>query len=219
MLDHLADLYGPLVDHVVVVVHPSFEPAIAAWAGARKGVSIVRQDDPTGMLDAVLLASPVVTERAPDAVWITWGDQIAILPSTIARLASAMDGPPAPALALPTVNTAMPYTHFARDGAGRIVRFLQRREGDAMPATGESDVGVFAMRREIFESDLHLYAEQVPRGTATGERNFVPFVAWLAARQRVVTVPCGDPREAIGVNTPDDLEQVAAWLRERGSAA
>jgi hypothetical protein len=85
-----------------------------------------------------------------------------------------------------------------------------------MPEEGESDMGLFAMPRATFEQELQDYARDVPRGLATGERNFLPFVPWLAQRKAVATLPCTDPMEAIGINTPDELRQVEAWLRTRG---
>jgi bifunctional UDP-N-acetylglucosamine pyrophosphorylase/glucosamine-1-phosphate N-acetyltransferase len=215
MLDYLADLYSPFVDRVAVIAHPSFASDVERWARGRERVSVAEQPSPTGMLDAVLVASQAVRRFAPDFVWITWGDQIGVLPSTLRNLAAAMEVTPPPALALPTVMIANPYTHFDRDASGRIVRLRQRREGDAMPPEGESDMGVFAMTRETYQADLHTYAVEVPAGSVTGERNFVPFVAWLAARKPVATCPCTDPREAIGINTPAELDSIAAWLRER----
>ena len=215
MLEHLADRYRAWVDATVVVVHPSFADEVREWAGSRNGVSVAEQVTPTGMLDAICLAAPFVTERQPDMIWITWADQIGVLPDTLRRLAEAGTRPPRPAMVLPTVSTTDPYTHFDRDPGGRIVRLLQRREGDRMPVVGESDMGLFALSRETFEHDLPAYAAQVTSGAGTGERNFVPFVPWLAARQDVRTIPCSDPMERIGINTPQELEQVAAWLRTR----
>jgi len=84
-----------------------------------------------------------------------------------------------------------------------------------MPDHGESDMGLFALTRETFEQDLRAYARGVPRGSTTGERNFVPFVPWLAQRKVVATFPCTDPMEAVGINTPDELRQVEEWLRSR----
>lgn len=216
MLDHLADLYRPFVEHIVVIAHPSFAGEIEAWARTRSGVTVAEQAEPTGMLDAVLLADPAVRARRPDAVWITWADQVGVLPATVQRLAEAGARTPPPALALPTVTRPEPYTHFERDAAGRLARFLQRREGDAMPAEGESDMGLFGLVRETFERDLQDYAADVPPGSGTGERNFVPFVPWLAQRKEVVTFPCTDPTEAIGINTPEELAVIEAWLRSRG---
>jgi bifunctional UDP-N-acetylglucosamine pyrophosphorylase / glucosamine-1-phosphate N-acetyltransferase len=215
MLDHLVDRYRTFVDRVVVVAHPAFSDRVRAWADSNPQIAVTEQPSPTGMLDAILLAAPFVTRDAPRDVWITWADQVGVLPATLERLAAVTGGAPPPALALPTVKRRDPYTHFERDAAGRLSRFLQRREGDAMPAEGESDMGVFAMTRDTFERELPAYAAAVPPGTATGERNFVPFVAWLAPRRPVVTFPCTDPMEAIGINTPEDLRQVEAWLRAR----
>jgi len=215
MLDRLADLYDRFVDHILVIAHPAFSDRVRAWGDRRGGVSVAEQASPTGMLDAILLARPCVDALAPDELWITWADQVGVLPATLDRLSAVTGQPATPALALPTVKRRDPYTHFERDAAGRLTRFLQRREGDVMPAEGESDMGVFAMPRATFEIDLVDYAAQVPAGNATGERNFVPFVAWLAQRKNVVTFPCTDPMEAIGINTPEELRQVEDWLRTR----
>jgi CTP:molybdopterin cytidylyltransferase MocA len=215
MLDHLAELYRSFVDETVVVANPAFAGDIVEWGRHSGRVSVVVQPAPTGMLDAILLAAPIVREKAPDEIWITWSDQVGVLRETVQRLAVATSADPRPALALPTVARRDPYIHFERDGAGRISRLLQRREGDRMPEQGESDMGLFAMPRQSFELDLQDYARDVPPGTTTGERNFLPFVPWLAQRRLVATFPCTDPMEAVGINTPDELRQVEAWLRSR----
>ena len=64
-------------------------------------------------------------------------------------------------------------------------------------------------------NDLPRYAAETGPAPSTGERNFLPFIAWMATRATVVTCPCTDPREAIGVNTPEDLAAVAAYLASR----
>jgi bifunctional UDP-N-acetylglucosamine pyrophosphorylase/glucosamine-1-phosphate N-acetyltransferase len=219
MLDHLADLYAPLVQHIVVVAHPSFARDVTAWAAARGNVSVAEQAQPTGMLDAILAAATDVRARRPKDVWITWADQVGVLPETLRRLDEAMLSTPVPALALPTVRKADPYIHFDRDASGHITRLLQKREGDAMPPYGESDMGVFALHADAFDRDLDDYARDVAPGAGTGERNFLPFVPWIARRSTVVTVPCTDSREAIGINTPDELATVEQWLRARGPRA
>ena len=117
---------------------------------------------------------------------------------------------------MPTVRREHPYIHLERDAEGRVVRVLQRREGDGMPADGESDMGLFSLARETFERDLQAYAEAPAIGASTGERLFLPFAAWLARTRRIVTFPCTDPMEAVGINTSDDLHAVEAWLEARG---
>lgn len=218
MLDHLIDLYADYVDYTVVIAHPSFAGEVEAWADEAGYSEVVRQPSPTGMLDAILLAAPVVARLRPDAIWITWCDQVGVLPATVARLADASSGEPPPALAFPTVRRRDPYVHFARDAEGRIVDVRHRREGDVMPGEGESDMGLFSLSRSAFDHDLHQYASEVVPGQSTGERNFLPFIAWLSSRAAVVTFPCTDPMEAVGINTPEELRQVEAWLQTRVTA-
>ncbi|MGH9411226.1 MAG: nucleotidyltransferase family protein [Vicinamibacterales bacterium] len=218
MLDYLLSLYAPWIDSAVVVAHPSFADELRTHLRERWPMAeVVEQRERTGMLDAVLLAAPVIAQRLPDEVWVTWSDQVGVLPATADRLARAMAERPSPAMALPTVRHDRPYTHFERDASGAIVRFLQEREGEAMPQVGESDMGLFALSRAVYERELPEYATTATRGPATGERNFVPFVPWLAARAHVVTFPCADEREAIGINTPEDLLTMEAWLRGRSA--
>jgi CTP:molybdopterin cytidylyltransferase MocA len=68
---------------------------------------------------------------------------------------------------------------------------------------------------------LPAYAREVSIGTTTGERNFLPFIAWLAAsagrRGHVVTFPAVDDMEAVGVNTPEELQRVERYLIARES--
>ena len=76
-------------------------------------------------------------------------------------------------------------------------------------------MGVFSLSARAYFELLPEFARLERAGAATGERNFLPFLPWAAGRGRLVTFRCQDPREAIGVNTPDDRVQVEAFLRER----
>lgn len=219
MLDHLLDLSAPYVEAAVIVAHPSFSRDIAAhvdreW-NTRLRITIAEQTAPTGMLDAILMASRAVAAEQPDAVWIVWCDQVGLLPQTLARLASETEALPPPAMVFPTVWRADSYIHFDRDDSGRIRSVLHQREGDKLPAEGESDTGVFALSRAAYEIELPRFAREVQPGRATGERNFLPFIPWLAGHDTVITIPCTDPREAIGINTPEDMRTVEDWLRTR----
>ena len=81
-----------------------------------------------------------------------------------------------------------------------------------MPPAGESDAGLFALRLDTFRDALPRYAREAPVAK-TGERNFLPFIPWLAARARVTTFPLADPRQAVGVNTLEDLRSMETYLR------
>lgn len=216
MIEHLLALYAPVAERAVLVVHPGAAEIVRARLGDR--ADIVVQDVPTGMLDAILLATPVVARHRPRRVLVTWCDQVAIDPVTVARLGAATTAPADPALALLTCQRPEPYIHLARDADGRINRVLQRREGDAMPVSGESDAGVFDLSRRAYLELLPAFAQTRDVGAGTGERNFLPFIPWLAAREPVVTVACTSIEETVGVNTRDELALVERYLTERTAA-
>ena len=211
MIDRVLDLHAGYAARATVVVHPSAERAVRRHLRGRSHVDVVVQPQPTGMLDAIMLA--LTTEPlAAASVWITWCDQVAVHPDTIAELARVSESQPEAAVILPTVQAPAPYIHFARDGRGCIVRVLQRREGDAMPPVGESDIGLFSLSRHAAVRLLPDYAAAVAVGDATRERNFLPFIPWAAARAAVVTVPSAHAMDALGVNTADDLRRVESYL-------
>ena len=76
-----------------------------------------------------------------------------------------------------------------------------------MPAAAQAAVdGNFAI-----ECDIQLSSDGEAMVTLTDPSQ----PADLGSASGIVTVPCTDPREATGINTPDDLREVADWLRTR----
>jgi bifunctional N-acetylglucosamine-1-phosphate-uridyltransferase/glucosamine-1-phosphate-acetyltransferase GlmU-like protein len=176
-------------------------------------LTLVQQREPTGMLDAILLAHATAARVQPSSVWVTWCDQVAVHPRTIERLAARTSIASDAAMVMPTVMQPRPYIHLERDADGRIIRVLHRREGDPMPEVGESDMGLFALSPPTYLDRLPAYAAEVEIGRATGERNFLPFIPWLARTETVSTFGAENPMEAIGINTPQDLREVEEYLR------
>jgi bifunctional UDP-N-acetylglucosamine pyrophosphorylase/glucosamine-1-phosphate N-acetyltransferase len=218
MIDHLLALYAPHVEGVILVVSPGAKDMVSASVSdALPPISLVVQAEPTGMLDAILLGRPEIEVRRPRRILITWCDQVAIAPATVDAVVAAARRTPEPVLVMPTCVSDEPYVHLQRNAHRRIVEVLHRREGDAMPARGESDAGVFDLSRQGYLEWLPRYAADPAIGARTGERNFVPFAAWAAGRGDVITVPCSEPQEAIGINTPADLALLEAHLRTRRS--
>jgi bifunctional N-acetylglucosamine-1-phosphate-uridyltransferase/glucosamine-1-phosphate-acetyltransferase GlmU-like protein len=217
MLDWILELYRPYVSSVVVVVSPASRDAVARHllhAGVEATVLV--QESPTGMLDAILLAVPVAASVAASHVWVTWCDQVGVHPRTVRRLADLGDTRPSAALVMPTCERPQPYIHLLRGADGRIERILQRREGDHMPAVGESDMGLFSLSGRVFAQALPAWASQAGDvGEGTGERNFLPFIAAAEREGGVVTYPCVDPEESVGVNTPEELALIERYLSVR----
>ena len=216
MLNRLLMLYKEAVGRVVIVVNPASAEVVRRHVAGHPDaarIECVVQQAPTGMLDAILLGVPLAERFRPSSVWVTWCDQVAVHARTIEELAARTLPDAHDALVMPTVTRPAPYIHLQRDAAGRIVRVLHRREGDVMPPTGESDMGLFAMSPRAYGELLPAYAQAVEIGRATGERNFLPFIPWLAGTHAVTTFPCEDPMEAVGINTPEELAAVERYLR------
>jgi bifunctional UDP-N-acetylglucosamine pyrophosphorylase/glucosamine-1-phosphate N-acetyltransferase len=213
MLDWLLDLYLDRVDTITLVAQPAARDLIAhALRPRAPQARVALQETPTGMLDAVAIGIGATPLDPGQRVWVTWCDQIAVLPATLDRLEREEAST---ALCFPTVVQAPPYIHFERDPADRIVRVRQRRDGDAMPVTGESDMGLFSLSADAARQQLPLFAAGASASASTGERNFLPFIPWLAAMAAVRTFPASDPMEAIGVNTADERARVEAFLTRR----
>ena len=216
MIDHILPRYDPGADAVVVVVEPAARQLVADHAarGAALPITLAEQISPTGMLDAVLAGAPAALAHHPDRVWITWCDQVGISGQTVERLAALEAENPEAAVVLPIVAQPAPYIHFDRDAQGRLLAVRQWREGDDMPPAGTSDSGLFSLSREAFADFLPEYSLAAERGAATGERNFLPFLPWMASRRLVRTfeIPVDEAR---GINTPEDLAVVEQWLRGR----
>jgi bifunctional N-acetylglucosamine-1-phosphate-uridyltransferase/glucosamine-1-phosphate-acetyltransferase GlmU-like protein len=219
MIDYLFDLYRGFALRIVLVVHPLVKAQVKAHCDAiapHLEVDYASQEKPTGMLDAILLAAGVVRTSLPERVWITWCDQVGVHPDTIAMLHRLSGERAASHIVMPTARLESPYIHFERDSEGRISAVRQRREGDPMPSVGESDIGLFSLSRDGYFTWLPRFGSESSQSQGTRERNFLPFVPWMErAGHRVVTFPCTNDMEAIGINTPDERRQLEQYLRER----
>jgi bifunctional UDP-N-acetylglucosamine pyrophosphorylase/glucosamine-1-phosphate N-acetyltransferase len=214
MLDWILDRHRPFCAHVVLVVHPDDRAVVERYTRGRpEPMAIAEQAAATGMLDAILCGRERALTLPGDRIWITWCDQVLISRGTVDRLADCEGRAPNPAAAFPTCRQVNPYIHFDRATDGTLLAVRQRREGDEMPPVGESDAGLFSLARETLVFELPAFAQVAPRGPITRERNFLPFLPWLAKRAPVLTfdVP---PHEALGVNTPDDRIEAARRLAE-----
>ncbi len=224
MIDYLFDLYAPLIDHFVLVIHPFAAVALESHCSRlRLPIEFEIQLAPTGMLDAIMISQEVVRHHQPDQVWITWCDQIAVRRQTIERLAETATARKDAAVVMPTIIKPEPYIHWVRNERGEIVDLLQRREADDMPVSGEGDIGLFSLSRRAYLELLPRFAAEAGIGSATQERNFLPFIPWLAKQKdgetAVCTFPALDEIESVGINTKDDLALIEKYLSNEHTQA
>lgn len=218
MLEHLIRRHEPFVDRFIVVVAPATIRLFSSFVASRAApVDLVVQPQPSGMLDAITLAGQLVSAHGPTRIAVTWCDQIALTSGTLERLWHHAMSPSAAACVFPTLKVDRPYIHFERNQAGRIVGVRQRREGDSMPEVGETDMGLFDLSSDAYLRELPAFAAGAEASTVTGERNFLPFIPWLAARSTVDTLPGAATIETIGINTPDELAAIEAHLAREAS--
>jgi bifunctional N-acetylglucosamine-1-phosphate-uridyltransferase/glucosamine-1-phosphate-acetyltransferase GlmU-like protein len=215
ILEWLLDLLLPYCETAVFVLSPDgrkhVEPELERLAPARHRIAI--QETPSGMGDAVEIGAALVS--TPHTA-VIWGDQVAVRPASLESVLRLHEGTLAPDLTIPSVFRPNPYSHLERDEQRNIVRVLQAREGDAMPAGGESDAGLFCFRTTLLQRLLtELRDKPESRGAQTAEFNFLPAIP-LAVSQgcRVLTPHLMDLEETVGVNSAADALQVEPFLRK-----
>jgi bifunctional UDP-N-acetylglucosamine pyrophosphorylase/glucosamine-1-phosphate N-acetyltransferase len=217
MIDYLFDRYRSAVQRFVLVVHPSFEADVRRHVerlAPSLDIQYARQPEPTGMLDAIMLATDAARDKPAARLWITWCDQIGVHPDTIATLHEMSHEHADASAIVPTSRQPSPYIHLDRDAEGRIAAIRHKREGDEMPAVGESDMGLFSLSPDAYFNLLQQFSREATQAASTRERNFLPFLPWLVQRgHSVLTFPSTDEMEAIGINTPDDCRRLEAYLR------
>jgi hypothetical protein len=111
------------------------------------------------------------------------------------------------------VEVERPYVWVDVEAGDHVTRVGRQRDGDTAPLTGNSDLGLFGFPRDV---GLRSIAEEFPEGQDDDrERDFVYVLPRLSRDCILRTVDVIDPSEAIGINTPDDLERAASTLRSR----
>lgn len=189
---------SPLVDHIHLVLSPE---GAAAFPPLPANVSTSVQPAPTGMGDAIFRGFDVWSRY--DAVLVVWGDQVFVSPDTLSRALEALE--PGNKAVLPVTRMATPYVEYLFEG-DTLARVLQTREGDVTTPNGFSDVGTFLLRTDGLKEAWGKFLATAPRGSGTGEINFLPFLPFLARHGWTVTpLEVADATEARGINTPDDL--------------
>lgn len=210
LLDALEGVCGSYV----LVVSPAGRPSIDPIARQRLGdkLQIVVQDSPTGMADAVRLASSATW--TPFAL-VVWGDQVTLRKETVRACAALHQIRPNATLTLPSILRDKPYVDFERDSQDRIVRVRQAREGEIEREIGENDCGLFLFSTKALFSTLGDVSNS-ERGTRTGEASLLQLLPdFEAGPGCVATVRIADANETLGVNTEAEAAAAAEILAAR----
>ncbi|HEX4834543.1 MAG TPA: 2-phospho-L-lactate transferase CofD family protein [Trebonia sp.] len=219
LLLRVLDVLAPFDPEPVVVINPATGPLLreaVAADGRHRPVWVVQRAQ-RGMGDAIMRARDVIGADPCDVV-IAWSDMGSLRERSVFLTGAVHQALGSP-MTLPTMWVDNPYVAVVRNRAGVPSGVLQSRLGDAMPAVGEADCGVFWNRSpEVFSLIEELDA--APRGGQ--ELAFLPILNLLAARegQQPVGVPIAEPGESRGVNTRPELELAdQSWFSIRADEA
>jgi HAD superfamily hydrolase (TIGR01509 family) len=216
ILDWLVDLLEAWCGRFVFVLSPSgrseVEPLVLQRLGRR--ATIVVQEQPTGMGDAVLLAERAV---ASPHCCVIWGDQILLSPQTVRTCLAVHQSQPGAGLTMPTVVKQHPYIHFVRDAADRIVGVQQAREKEIRLPFGENDCGFFAFDRQRLFECLHAVNRwQTGLGKVTKEFNLLQVIPQIQEAAKITrTIRIDDENETQGINTREEAETASRILARR----
>ncbi len=214
ILDWLLDFLLPRCSRIVIVASPSGTDEIRRAASARSSsIAIAIQSEPLGMANAVECGLPLIeTEN----VLTIWGDQAAVRPESL-DFSMSLHQRSCALATVPTLWRRDPYIHFDRDAAGSITAVRQSREGDTMPADGESDSGLFLFRTRALARYLKQMRESSTGiGARTREQNLLPILPLMDSLPgNVISARIISDQESMGVNTPADARLLSEILSAR----
>lgn len=188
----------------------------------RKFISVV-QPHPLGTEDAVREALPFLPEEC-ESVLVVWGTQPVIRDQTYRRAIALSLLFPEFKMIVPTGIVKKPYAPVVRNKDGQVARATETRQENAQPpAIGETNLGIFIVKKDALETTLHelwekYYCKESGKyNRSLGELGFPnEMINALSEKENgVFALPIGDYREAQGIKTLGDVqlcEEYIQWL-------
>jgi len=212
MLDHVLDaVEGAGVRRSVVVV--GHQADAVRHAVASRGVGFALQEKQLGTGHAVQQAQPFLA-GVEGTVLVLCGDTPLLTAETLRDLLATHHAAHASATVLSAkVDDPTGYGRIVRSPDGAVRRIVEHKDATAAErAVREINSGLFAFSI----ADLFLALEQVRADNAQGEYYLTDTLEiLLGLGRRVAAQVCRDPREVLGVNTPEQLREVELILQER----
>lgn len=201
---------------ITLVVGPQVE--IKVTAAVPENVRIVIQPEPRGTGHAVLCTRPDLGDA--EHVLVLYGDHPLIREKTIRRLAEKHieSGATLTMATVPLPNFSGWRAGFAdwgrvvRNGDGRVERIVEAKDatGTELRIT-EVNPSFFCFRAEWLWKNLPTMSCE----NAQGEYYLTDMLGMAVAQgEKVETFPLDDAREALGVNTPEQLAQAERMFFE-----
>jgi len=220
MVLHVVDALSELpLERIVVVVGYEAEQVtktLQEQVVSEVPIEFVEQREQRGTGDAVSAALTAFDDDAEveDDIMVLPGDQILLLPETLARLASEHRAADAAATVLTAhVDDPTGYGRIVRGKDDRVDRIVEHADADPeIRAVDEVNTSVYCFRRNLLAPALRRLSPE----NVQGEYYLTDAVEVLAeAGHKVIGVTLDDPAEALGVNDRAQLAAAEAELRRR----
>jgi bifunctional UDP-N-acetylglucosamine pyrophosphorylase/glucosamine-1-phosphate N-acetyltransferase len=216
MVDHVLDAVRAAgVPRVVVVVGHRAEQVRAALAG--RNVEFALQAEQLGTGHAVLQTKPLLGGHRGTGL-VLCGDTPLLTPETLGDLlATHRDTGAAATVLTAVVDDPTGYGRVLRGPDGAVRRIVEHKDAtDEVRRVREINSGLFAFSLP----DLFAALEQIGTDNAQGEYYLTDTLEILLGLSRRVSArACRDPREVLGVNTPEQLREVEDIMRQRVRSA
>jgi len=173
-----------------------------------KNIKVWEQNEPTGMGDAIFLAS--TDFKAYSYLFVVWGDQALISKNSIIKLYDLISNNLSQNIvSVLLTKTHRPYVEYVFDSKN-LKKIKESREGDICNEQGYSDCGLFALTTNDLDYFWRLFKEKNAMGEVTKETNFLPFLQFLCVEQgwEFLPVITNNKSERVGINTKADLTYV-----------
>lgn len=198
-------------ERIVLVIGHQAEAVRAAVSG--EPVSFAFQREQRGTAHAVLQAEPEL-EQFDGTVLILCGDVPLLLPTTVRHLVESHCRSGAHVTVLTAFfPDATGYGRVIKDDSGRALRIVE--EGDAdeeEKKVREINTGIYCVERSFLFRALNAI------GTDNVQQEYyLTDIVEMAVRQNLEAraLPLDDYREAMGINTPEQLAEAARIMESR----
>lgn len=189
------------IKRTIVVIGHHGEEVEALYSKGE--VEFAWQQERLGTGHAVRQAGPLL-QALQEQVLVLLGDAPCVRPQTIRDLLQLHNDSQAAATILSAeVDDPTGYGRIVRAADGSVDRIVEHRDADErIRAIREINSGMIAFRSEL----LWKYLERVGNDNVQGEYYLTDVISLLRdAGQKVMAHVAPDPREVLGVNSPDDL--------------
>ncbi len=194
-------LEAAMIQRIVVVIGHQGEEVEALYP--RGNVEFVWQHERLGTGHAVRQAKPIL-EGHQGQILVLLGDAPCVQPQTIRNLLQLhIESDAAATILSAEVDDPTGYGRIVRAPDGTVDRIVEHRDADDLiRAIHEINSGMIAFRSDMLWANL----ERINNGNAQGEYYLTDVIGLLRDNeQKVMAFVAADPREVLGVNSPDDL--------------